>query len=458
MKTLPSKWINLRALAIMALGSSLLFSCGDDKKGGGACTLDANKHFKADKIEKLNIQLTGDTLKVNPAFDLYFDFSSTMKKSLKDQAFKDLIESAFYNGGESVNCYSIGENPQLTPIAGGMAEKKNEILSEVKYTQSMTFMTPNLSNIAQNLDRPAFMFTDFSVDEGVATTSMSDGVNSTYVRGPEFKAQFQKWFESGGSVRVYGKLLGDGPKTPIYVLAFLPAGFDASHKANEVLNLLNRDMKKDIYLDYHSNFVSFKGGDNEQFSDSLGWAMRGKSAAFANGKGEVHIYDGAKLLENMKSNGKVAGLSMFQGLSYTVDTTAFMKAPVFTSVCNEYACASKEELDETMKEAKFMDAIIQDASSQTIYTPAKVDYANKDNNYTSNRFYRLAINLASGELNFDDDKAAKMLQYDLMAGKNKIKNNCLYQSIKQALTSAVSSYKPRTVYTINAFVKQAEKK
>lgn len=442
------------------IGLTSLSSCGGDKKNAGSCSLDPNKHYNAEKLEALNVQLTGDTVQCDASYDLYFDFSSTMKKSLKDQKFKELIESAVYKGGAEANCYSIGENSSLTPIAGDLDARKNEILSEAKYTQALTFMTPNLDNIAGNLKRPAFMFTDFSVDEGKETTSMSDGVKSTYVRGPQYKGQLLAWLNSGGSIRIYGKQLSDGgAKSPIYVIAFLPAGFKNDHKAQGIVDLLERDLKKDLYLNYHPNFAAVTGGNNEQLSDSLGWTMRNKSQKFTNGKGELHMYDGAKLLENVKTKGKEAEASLYHGISYTTDSTSYLKNPVFVNAVNEYQCDGKDALKNTFasKSINFFGDLQQNTSTGSLSLPLNNAVANKDASYNAHHFFRNEIILKSGELNFDDDRASQLLQYDLKAGGKIIKNNCLYQSLKEALSQAVTDFKPRTVYTVNAFVKDSTK-
>ena len=442
------------------LGLTILISCGGDKKTSGSCSLDPNKHYNVEKLEALNVQLTGDTVQCDASYDLYFDFSSTMKKSLKDQKFKELIESAVYKGGAEANCFSIGENSSLTPISGDLDARKNEILSEAKYTQALTFMTPNLDNVAANLTRPAFMFTDFSVDEGKETTSMSDGVKSTYVRGPQYKGQFLSWLNSGGSIRIYGKQLSDGgAKSPIYVIAFLPAGFKNDHKAQGIVDLLERGLKTDIYLNYHPNFASVNGGNKEQFSDSLGWTMRNKSKKFVNGKGELHMYDGAKLLENVKSKGKEAEASLYHGISYTTDSTSYLKNPVFVNAVNEYQCDGKVALKNTFvsKPLNFFGELKQGSPLGSLSLPLNNAVANKDASYNAHHFFRNEILLKSGELNFDDTRAAQLLQYDLKAGGKTIKNNCLYLSLKEALSQAVTDFKPRTVYTVNAFIKVSTK-
>jgi hypothetical protein len=448
----------LKRLMFFSAAATALVSCGDESKQEKLSSL---KHFSAEKIEALNVKLSGDTVLVKPTYDLYIDFSSTMKRGLTDKDFRQLIETAFYKGGSNLNCYSIGESKNLAPIQGDINAKKNEVLSDAKYNQMLTFMTPNLNNIADNLDQPAFMFTDFSVDEGVETTSMIDGVKSTYVRGPQFKDQFGKWLASGGSIRIYGKLVGES-KSPIYVIAFLPKEFDAKHSANGLLADLDNTFKKDIYFNLHSDVVKVVPGDFEAISDSIGFAMKGEknNKAFSNGKGEMHLYDGAKLLEGIQKNKKIVSQTLYSGLRYEIDSTSFIQSPVISAQYGEYTYKSKDEVQFDAK-GKFVDyfgELVQNSVNQSLFVPVKYDIANKESNYNADHFYRVEIVLKGGQLHFNEEEAQSKLQYDLKVGGKTIKNNCLYLSLKEAMTATIANMDARSLYTINAYVKAESKK
>lgn len=446
---------------IMVLGAIVCLSgCAPEKKDDN-CTLNPNVHTNTDKIESLNTILNGDTIKANNTnFDLYIDFSATMKKALSDHSFKTVLENTFYKGGNNVNCYRIGTNPDVLLIKGDGSAKKNEILDPIKYDQQLTFMAPNLNNIVNNTKQTAFMFTDFSVDEGKPTKSLVDNVTSTFVRGPEYKDQFEKWFRSGGSIRIYGKMLGSNPQTPIYVIAFLPAGFSNENPANSILKDLDEELGKEIYFNFHSNFVSVQGGrytrtsGAELISDSLGLSLSGKSKAFKNGKGEVHIYDGTKLIQGIKLNKTVVSKSLFYGIQYTVDTTSFLKSPVFEADYKEYACKDKSNLSENLSDViSYFEKINQDKINNKLLVPLNYQLASKDNTYNADHFYRISFNVIGGELNFNDKKAASLLQYNIKS----IVNNCLYLSIKGALTAVSQKIEPQKLYSVNTYIKKSSK-
>lgn len=79
-------------------------------------------------LSTFETQLRGDTLKIDPTFDLYFDFSSTMKRGVADKIYGKLIQDAVYKTEPSDNLYSIGENPELKLITGTTVEKKIKYL------------------------------------------------------------------------------------------------------------------------------------------------------------------------------------------------------------------------------------------------------------------------------------------------------------------------------------------
>lgn len=68
--------------------------------------------------------------------------------------------------------------------------KKNQVFGVVNYTQKMTYMTNNINNIISHLQKPSVIFSDFSVDEGKPSRDMN-GVTTSFVRGPEYKSNFQ---------------------------------------------------------------------------------------------------------------------------------------------------------------------------------------------------------------------------------------------------------------------------
>lgn len=190
-------------LTILALG----YRCGPDEPIKKEVKLEENSHFAPAVFLKLEKSIRSDSAVCDNNYDLYFDFSATMARAVKDQKIKELVTAAFDKVEEGDKIYSIGENQQLKEISGDEATKTNQVLGPKNYTQKMTYMTPNMNNIQSNLSRPVLMFTDFSVDEGRPTTDM-DGITSSFVRGPEFASQFKAWFLSGGSIKIYGKKIG----------------------------------------------------------------------------------------------------------------------------------------------------------------------------------------------------------------------------------------------------------
>jgi hypothetical protein len=420
---------------------------------GSAPEVNYKKHTVPADLSKLEMTLRGDTAAVDPSYDLYFDFSSTMKRAVSDKVYSDLITSAIFESDGKTNCYIIGENPALKAVQGDNNVRKNTFLNAQNYKEKNTFMTANMNNIVANTRRPAIMFTDFSVDEKNPTTDMN-GVTSAFIRGPEFKPQFAEWFNNGGSVRIYGKRSSvEGQNMPIYVIAFIPDGMEPGHKANNILNMLEQKLR-DIYFNLHPDFVAVDAVPNDvQLSDYLGFSQKKGGQLMENGLGEVLIYDGGALLSKIKKDSKQAAVTFFDGLSCRLDSTSFYAAPEFSLEVNEYVAESKEKLSIDLKKpAGFFKGLSLTADNK-FQIPLVTSVARLDKYYQNPRFFRIAIMAKAGRLNLNDAQAAKDLAYNLKSGGKSLLNNCLYESVTKGLDDALRNNKPQAVYTICAFVK-----
>lgn len=427
---------------------------GDGEKG--APKLDYKKHTDTKVLSALEVQLRGDTTKPDTTYDLYFDLSSTMSRAVKDKVYADLITQAINESDANTNCYSIGASPALKPVTGDNATRRNTYLNIRSYTEMLTYMTPNLDNIAAHPQRPAVMFTDFSVDEKKPTTDMN-GVTSAFVRGPEFKGQFARWFNAGGTVRIYGKRTSEGGMDmPIYVIAFLPAGLNADHKVNNTLKDLD-DKLRDIYYDLHPDLTSISTDPNgKQLSDHLGFSQSAGGKTLENGMGEVLIYEGDALMAKVKKDPKQSKISFFGGLSYLVDSTSYLAEPEFDLVVNEYMPASKTELSKDLGKALDLWSGITVGQDQALQIPLNIDKANKPNNYREPRFLRVTITAKGTARNFNEDRAKGDLAYSLPSGRKPLLNDCLFESLSKGLDEAVRNARPSTIYTICAFIKPSK--
>jgi hypothetical protein len=434
---------------------TLASACTPDKSGKdkAAITLDYKSHTDAKMLSVLEGRLRGDTTGVDPAFDLYFDFSSTMSRAVSDKAYSSLITQSINSSDEKTTCYVIGANPDLKPVTGDRSVLSNTFLNLRSYTENYTYLTANLNNIAAHPQRPAIMFTDFSVDENKPTTDMQ-GVTSSFARGPWFKDQFAGWFNAGGSVKIYGKWSMAGRENmPIYVIAFLPDELPASHKVNAIISQLDTQLR-DIYFDLHPDFVKVNAEPNgARLSDHLNYSQSKGGKTLDNDMGEVLIYEGDALLSNLKKDAKNAAISFFGGLTFTTDSTAYLADPEFDLVVNEYKAANKKELSRDLDGAvAFFNAVSQTPDGG-LDIPMNTKEGKLDKHYQKPRFIRIALTAKAGALNFDATRAAKDLAYEMPNGRKRLLNDCLFESISKGLDDALRKNQPRVVYTINAFIK-----
>lgn len=404
-------------------------------------------------------QLRGDTLKTETSYDLYFDFSSTMKRGVTDKIYGQLIQDAFYKIGPSDNLYSIGENPELKLITGTNVEKKNQVLGGVNYTQSMTYMTNNINNIISHLQKPAVIFTDFSIDEGKPSRDM-DGITSSFVRGPEYKKQFSEWLMSGGSIRIYGKYIVEkGSKMPIYAIAFLPSCYSSTHRVNGILELLENNLKADIYFDLHPNFVTITTPpDNSVFLSDIHKIGNNTKSHYLleNNLGELLLFSASEFINKIKPFQKEVETTFFGGLGWRDNNTSYLQEPIFTSEITEIAPENNKKLSSKLN-PQAIPIFNQLNTVDTVFQiPMNFKEACQPKYYKQQLHlirYSIQISGCSNKPRWDKEKASACLQYKLNSGNKPLLNTCLYESIDQSLEIASSSKRLTTVYSIYSFIK-----
>lgn len=448
---------NFKKLLCIPVAAIILTSCGSDDSGGEkSVPLSEKAHFTASVISVLEKDLRADSTNCNASYDLYFDFSATMKRAVNDAGMKELITNAFDGLGEGDKIYSIGENKELKAITGDKATKQNSVLGPVNYTQTMTFMTPNMNNIAANLNRPAVMITDFSVDEGRPTKD-ADGVTSSFVRGSEYADQLKKWFGQGGSIKIYGKMIAEGGSPmPVYAIAFLPAGYNQSHRMNRLITDLDRLLSKDIYFHLHSNIGKVEATADESIKDARKLAKQGSCKSLDNGYGEMMSIMGDKLM-GVGSDKEVRELvaeSFVSGIKYTPDTTSFLVVSGFKNGCAAVSASTKTDVSrETKEENPFLKSVtFADGNLKFGFDFNKAKQANL---YQNDRLLRYNISVAGVEKNirFNSAMADQKLQYKLKSGGKQIMNNCLYKSLEKAMFDFANEYKPaESVYSLYFYV------
>ena len=404
-------------------------------------------------------QLRGDTLKTETSYDLYFDFSSTMKRGVTDKIYGQLIQDAFYKIEPSDNLYSIGENPELKLITGTNVEKQNQVLGVVNYTQNMTYMTNNINNIISHLQKPAVIFSDFSIDEGKPSRDM-DGITSSFVRGPEYKKQFSEWLMSGGSIRIYGKYIVEkGSKMPIYAIAFLPSCYSSTHRVNGILELLENNLKADIYFDLHPNFVTITTPPNNSvfLSDIHKIGKNTKSHyLLENNLGELLLFSASEFINKIKPFQKEVETTFFGGLGWRDNNTSYLQEPIFTSEITEIAPENNKKLSSKLN-PKAIPIFNQLNTVDTVFQiPMNFKEACQPKYYKQQLHlirYSIQISGCSNKPRWDKEKASACLQYKLNSGNKPLLNTCLYESIDQSLEIASSSKRLTTVYSIYSFIK-----
>ena len=436
----------------------ILSSCSDDKDKKDL-SLNKNIGEKIPYLSSFEKQLRGDTLKTESAFDLYFDFSSTMKRGVTDKIYGKLIQDAFYKIEPSDNLYSIGENKELKLITGSNVEKQNSVLGVVNYVQNMTYMTVNINNVVSHLQKPAVIFSDFSIDEGKPSRDM-EGITSSFIRGPEYKKQFSDWLISGGSIRIYGKnILDNGVKMPIYVIVFLPSGYSSSHRLNNILDLFDKNLKSDIFFDFHPNFVKFTSQpNNPDFLSDIYKIGKNTKSHFAldDNLGELLIFPSADFINKVKPFQKEVATTFFGGLGWKDENSSYLQGPIFASEISEIEPLDKENLSTKLNDKPipiFNSLVTVDSVFQI---PLNFKEASQPKYYKDQLHlirYSIQITGANKNPRWDKEKAVLSLQYNLKSGGKPLLNTCLYESIKDALDIAAANVRPTKIYTVYSFFK-----
>jgi hypothetical protein len=447
---------NYISFSFAIVGFTILFSgCPG---GSGEKEKEANlnyvQHSKKDCVTEVEKKLRQiDTLSLESDYDLYFDFSSTMKRAVSDNVYSNLITTAIDKSNDKTNCYSIGANSALKPIEGDLIAKKRKILDGTSYVETKTFFTANINNIINHKNRPAIVFTDFSIDEGNRTPGL-DGITTEFERGAKFKEQFATWFANGGSIRIYGKpSMVNGQKMPIYVIAFLPAAYEESHKVNGILTDLN-DNLKEIYFDFHSNFISPETSEKDNYlSDYCQFSMKSNNQKLDNNWGEILVSKSATFQNVVKKSFKELKTSVVDGLSFKLDSSSYIADPEFTLDVKEYKAKDNKKLAEELCESScklFKSIVIADANKVQIPLDDKV--ASQKKNYASSHFYRVAVLVKGTKTNIDKNKITKDLAYNLRSGSKTFLNNCLSESLIQGIENASKQLKEKPFYTYGIFI------
>ncbi len=433
-------------------------SCSSSEGGkGGELKIDEKKDVTPEALSALEKELWGDTISINKSYDLYFDFSATMKRAVNDATMKELITTAFDGLNiQDDRIYSIGENKAVKEITGDKAAKQNSVLGPANYVQTFTFMTPNINNIVANATRPAVMFTDFSVDEGRPTTD-ADGVSSYFVRGSEYAKQFESWFSTGGSIRVYGKYLAEnGVSTPVYVIAFLPNGYDESHRVSGLLTELDAKLSKDFAFNFHTHIgdvVTTPNGDH--LSDANKMALNGSNKSLNNGYGELMKIKSEKFINAAKEKTLRDNIekSIYTGISFKMDSTCFLTQPEFNGSAHMVTPESETHL-------KIIDGKLTSIYKSMVFDGQfnigiDCNKAKQSNMYPSAQLmrYHISISKVAKEVQYNTTLAKKALQYQL--GKQKIMNNCLLASLEKAMKDCANNFSGNyPLYSVYTYVRK----
>jgi hypothetical protein len=432
-------------------------SCSSSESGkGGELKIDEKKHVTPEALSALEKELWGDTISINKSYDLYFDFSATMKRAVNDATMKELITTAFDGLDPQDRIYSIGENKAVKEITGDKAAKQNSVLGPANYVQTLTFMTPNINNIVANATRPAVMFTDFSVDEGRPTTD-ADGVSSYFVRGSEYAKQFESWFSTGGSIRVYGKYLAEaGVSTPVYVIAFLPNGYDESHRVSGLLTELDAKLSKDFAFNFHTHIgdvVTTPNGDH--LSDANKMALNGSNKSLNNGYGELMKIKSEKFINAAKEKTLRDNIekSIYTGISFKMDSTCFLTQPEFNGSAHMVTPESETHLK--IKDGKLTSIYKSMVFDGQFNIGIDCNKAKQSNMYPSAQLmrYHISISKVAKEVQYNTTLAKKALQYQL--GKQKIMNNCLLASLEKAMKDCANNFSGNyPLYSVYTYVRK----
>lgn len=447
-------------ISLVLLSAALFYitGCsGGDTSDKKSSALDEKKNFTVSEISKLEQQLRGDTLQIKSGYDLYFDFSATMLRAVTDPAIKEIITTAFHGLDDTQDkLFAIGTNSVVKEITGDKVTKQNNVMGAINYTQTMTFMTPNINQIVSNPNRPALILSDFSIDEGRPTRD-ADGVVSTFIREAEYANSFENWFNSGGSIQIYGKIIKG---MPVYAIVFIPNGYTNEHRMNQLIKNLDSQLSKDFKFDFHTRFVNITQNYNgERMSDEHSMAVNGSMNSLTNNMGELMVIQPDKLISasSNKALREKLEVSMFTGLDYSIDSTSFLQVPEFKNTVSKIIRSEKNGM-ETDKNAKIL--IFKDLNvSNTFAIGLDVNKAKQPNLYQSLQVirYHIYASKVSSEIRFNTSLAQKTLQYDLPSSGRMIKNNCLLKSLELGMKNYASKFNNKPLYSIYTLIRSKNK-
>ena len=432
-------------------------ACSSSEGGkGGAYEIKVSDVKDAKKISKHEQGLRTETANNSVNYDLYFDFSATMKRAVNDPAIQGLITTAFDGISSQDRIYSIGENKIIKEITGDKATKQNSVLGLVNYSQKLTYMTPNINNILANPTRPAVMFTDFSVDEGEITKDFEG--TSTFIRGSKYADQFEKWFTLGGTIKIYGKFLAEANvKTPVYVIVFIPSNLTAKNNVFRIVRDLDLKLSQDFKFEFNTHFGDVYAEGNEGVNADAYKTASNKSnnklsTEINSNLGESMIFPTEKLVAKTNQK-KIDSLKQaILRMKLKEDPNCFLKITEIKSESSLVVAVSKQKwANKTSKfSSDIFKPIIYNASTNLLEIGLnKVE----SNFYDSSRLVRtyISVSKVATSVKYNEELAKKSLQYYI--GKPKIMNNCLLASLDLAMKNVATKFNGNyPLYAVYSFI------
>jgi hypothetical protein len=387
----------VKPIVIFGVAVVALASCG------GGTEQEAKITRKDANLNALAALLPGDKESTKD-YQVYVDFSATMGRGIRDSKYQGALKFAVENCG-SGGIYRIGSNADVEFISGDPTEIANTVFNTSSYTENLTIIKPSLDKIVMS-GQPAAIFTDFSIDEGVVEKDF-DGVTTSYIRGPRYSENFQKWFDKGNSVRIYVKDIG----TPIYTILMIPVS------SPDVFANLERDYLQDGFrkLELSSNIFSLELQLNGEYL--LDYQKLSNKSQNKNEGGILMAYNAWG--KNYAEKFKTLKLPLFNGLSVS-DNSLIRHADL------------KIEVNEVRKDGKNLELTTFEGSNWFAVSEDSLGYAIELNDklrpieFQNDRIFYLSFySTPVAVLESDFSQYFNALDYSLKVKGKVINNNCL---------------------------------
>ena len=412
----------VRFIKLILFSQTLLlcFSCGDS--GSAQSAMLSRKDVEVNRLKDL---VQNDVL-TTTSFDVYIDFSSTMKWGIKDPVFQNAVRHAVDNRGDGL-VIRIGENKDVESIDNDATTINNTVFNVAEYNEMLTIIEPQLSRLVEN-QSPAVIFSDFSIDEGVPQSDFDDDIKSNYIRDSRYSPLFQKWFMLGGDVRVF---INENSDNPIFVILFIPVGSEGVFAGLEKDFLPTSDFSR---FDFSSDLFGLQRDfvDQDYLLDPN--RLSNKSQNLTTDDFELVVF--GSWSKNYFEKYRNKKLPLLTGIS-TIAKTSIEQGGLIFETMEVIKSADGSLKMESLKSNMEWFSLIREGNNYEIVLNDQL----RPLEFERNRLFYLQYNLAPKEelLESAYSEISAAMDYSLKSGKGFINNDCLSESLVKGYRDFVKS-------------------